>query len=47
MQIETKDIITMLNKNIVYENMYKIFESAYWSNLPIQNWYKKEIVEKI
>jgi hypothetical protein len=45
--LATAELRTILERNIKYEEMYRIFETAYHSNEPIPTWYEQEIAAKL
>lgn len=45
--IEIQEVINILEKEINYEKLYCVFDSAYVSSTNIKDWYEKEIKEKI
>lgn len=45
--IQTSELKEIINKNIVYSDLYELFEKAYKSKLPPHDWYVNEIKELI
>jgi len=45
--LATKELKTILEREIDYDKLYKLFELAYRSNEPVSIWYKKEIIERL
>jgi hypothetical protein len=41
------EVQTILKKNVVYNELYSIFEEAFKSNEPIPTWYEKEIKDRL
>lgn len=45
--LATAELRTILERNISYEQLYELFESAYRSNEPVPTWYEREITEHL
>jgi len=47
LSLETAELRKILECGIDYDELYKLFESAYRSDYPVPMWYAQEVVEKI
>lgn len=45
--LKTNELKTILKKNIKYSQLYKIFDEAYRSDIPLTQWYNDEIISKL
>ncbi len=45
--LQTSELKTILQKNITYTNLFKLFDIAYNSQENIKEWYKKTIIETL
>ncbi len=43
----TAEIKTIIERGIQYNQLYRLFESAYQSNAPANVWYQQEIIDKL
>jgi hypothetical protein len=47
LSLATAELRTILERNISYEQLYGLFESAYRSNEPVPTWYEQEIARHL
>jgi hypothetical protein len=45
--LATAELRTILEREIGYERLYSLFETAYHSNEPVPDWYEREMMNKI